>query len=78
MRSREILRRLLQQPAPVRTFATVEARTADGRYKVADDQGRTFIVDGDFGYLPQAGVIIQSGRIVGYGRRPAVTKTYRV
>lgn len=76
--TRDILQRLLQRPAPARIFATIESRTADGRYRITDDQGRALIVDGEQGYLPGASVIIQSGRVVGIGRRPAVTKTYRV
>ena len=78
MRTREILQRLLRQPDPVRIFATVQTVTADGRYRVTDDQGRNMTVDGDAGYLPKAAVVIQSGRIVGTGRRPDVRKTYRV
>ncbi|SHO52827.1 hypothetical protein [Desulfopila aestuarii] len=78
MRSREILQRLLRQPDPVRIFATVQSVTTDGRYRVTDDQGRSMTVDGEAGYLPQVAVIIQLGRIVGTGRRPAVTKIYRV
>lgn len=78
MRSREILRRLLRQPDPVRIFATIQSITADGRYRVTDDLARSMTVDGDAGHLPLTPVIIQSGRIVGIGRRPGPVKTYRV
>lgn len=78
MSTREILQRLLRRDEPARRFCTIDSRTADGRYRVTDDQGRFLTVDGDPGYLPQAAVVVQSGRIVGIGRRYPVMKTYRV
>lgn len=75
---REILQKMLEKPEPVRRFGRVESSLPDGRYIVVDDQERKTTVDGAAGYLPGASVIVQTGRIVGVGSRPAIKKTYRV
>ncbi len=76
--SREILQRLLNTPDPVRRFCTIETVLPDGRYRVIDDQERIFTVDGDAGYLPPNKIIVQNGRITGFGARKPITKTVRV
>lgn len=75
---REILQRLLKPVGPERRFGTVALLLPDGRYVVADDQGQRMTVGGVAGYLPGTPVIIQSGRIVEIGSRPALRKTLRV
>jgi len=78
LRDGEVLQRLLKPAEPVRRFCTIEELLPDGRYVVADDRRRRLTVDGAAGYLPGAAVIVQSGRIVGYGSRTPVSKTWRV
>lgn len=75
---RQILERLLKPADPVRRFCTVKTVNINGTYVVVDDQDRKYTVDGDAGYLPGKSVIVQSGRIVGYGKRAATAKVYRV
>ncbi len=74
----EILQRLLRPEEPPRRFCKVTEVLPDGRYKVTDSQGRSITVDGDGGYLAENPVIIQSGRIVGMGRRKAISKVCKV
>jgi len=78
MRQRDILQRLLRPGEPVRRFCTIESVLSDGRYTVIDDQRRKMTIDGDTGYLPGGQVIVQNGRIVGYGRQTAARKKIRV
>lgn len=75
---REILQRILAREEPVRRFCRVQTVLPDGRYVVVDDLERKLTVDGDRGYLPGNEVIVQSGRIFGFGSRSATRKTIRV
>lgn len=72
------LKNIFEENGPTTIYATVAARLSATRYELRDGSGRTIYAESTDYYPATTPVIIQSGKIIGPGKRAGKPKVYEV